>query len=66
MTNNSNLSSDEKLKTELGTKYAIDIGVRGEDNATGLGFVTFLPEEELAEKLPRNGFSNFRSFFRNN
>lgn len=39
------VTDDESLRKLL-EQFTIDIGVKGPDNATGLGFLTYLNEEE--------------------
>ena len=41
--------SDAQLRRILSRKYAIDIGVEGRDNSTGVGLVTKLSKPELDE-----------------
>lgn len=43
--------SERELRTLLSTKYAIDIGVEGTDNSTGVGFVTFLSSRTELDSL---------------
>ena len=37
------------MRALLNEKYAVDIGVKGADNATGLGFLTYLSKAEFDE-----------------
>jgi len=41
------LKDDEALRKLLKKKFLIDIGVKGPDNETGLGFLTFLTKQEF-------------------
>jgi subtilisin family serine protease len=43
----------EDFRDELLKEYVIDIGVKGPDNATGLGFLSYLSEEEVKKLLGR-------------
>jgi len=40
---------DAAMRALLNEKYSIDIGVKGADNATGLGFLTYLSKAEFDE-----------------
>ena len=40
------VEDDESLRKLLNDKFVVDIDVTGPDNATGLGFLTYLNEEE--------------------
>lgn len=40
------ITHDASLREVLNEKYLRDIGVKGPDNETGLGFLTFLDETE--------------------
>jgi subtilisin family serine protease len=40
------IKDDASLRELLNEKFCIDIGVKGPDNATGLGFLTYLSKEE--------------------
>jgi hypothetical protein len=40
------VEDDASLRKLLNEKFVVDIGVTGPDNATGLGFLTYLNEEE--------------------
>jgi len=54
MTNGGYKNSGNKLKKDLASKYAIDIGAKGKDNSTGVGFVTFLSETEFDDLMKNN------------
>ena len=43
------IKNDAELRNVLNEKYLVDIGVKGADNATGLGFLTYLTKSELKE-----------------
>ncbi len=43
------IKNDGSLRRVLKKRCLIDIGVKGKDNATGLGFLTYLPQEEFNE-----------------
>ena len=43
---NNPVTGDAEMRERL-NEYAIDIGVSGPDNATGLGFLTYLTKEEF-------------------
>lgn len=45
------VKGDAAMRALLKEKYTIDIGVTGADNATGLGFVTYLTKAEFDEVL---------------
>ena len=47
MTDGSLKNNPEKVRKELASKFAIDIGEKGRDNSTGVGFVTFLSRTEF-------------------
>ena len=51
MTNGSYKNNANKLKKALASKYAIDIGAKGKDNSTGVGFVTFLSKSEFDQQI---------------
>lgn len=51
MTNGSYKNKASKLKKELASKYSIDIGAKGKDNSTGVGFATFLSKTEFDELI---------------
>ena len=40
------VEDDASLRKLLNEKFCVDIGVTGPDNATGLGFLTYLNAEE--------------------
>jgi len=40
------ITDDQSLRKLLNEKFLIDIGVKGPDNSTGLGFLTYLSKEE--------------------
>merc|ERR1712038_116705 len=46
-TGNKPVKGDAEIRKLLNDKYLIDIGLKGPDNATGLGFVTYLTKEEF-------------------
>ena len=50
---NHRLKGDKAVRQALTTKYALDIAADGLDNATGLGFVTYLKAAEFDALLPR-------------
>ena len=41
------VKGDEYLRALLKRKYLIDIGAKGPDNSTGLGFLTYLNSDEF-------------------
>lgn len=45
------IKDDSSLRKLLNEKFCIDIGAKGQDNATGLGFLTYLTKEEFEETL---------------
>lgn len=47
LSNNNTATDDAAIRKRL-NEYALDIGVPGPDNATGLGFLTYLTKEEFA------------------
>jgi len=51
------ISPDKKqdIRNRLTTEFSIDIGAPGPDTSTGLGFVTYLDEDELAEYFAKMG-----------
>ena len=51
------MSPDKKddVRKRLTEEFSIDIGTPGPDTSTGLGFVTYLDENELAEYFARMG-----------
>ena len=51
MSNGSYQNNTKKLRKDLASKYAIDIGAEGKDNATGLGFLTFLSKTEFDAEM---------------
>ena len=53
MTNGSYKKNPKKLKKDLASKYAIDIGAKGKDNSTGVGFVTFLGKAEFEQEMSK-------------
>ena len=44
-----NIKNDAELREILNEKYLIDIGVKGPDNSTGLGFLTYLTKDEFTD-----------------
>ncbi len=42
-------TNDTAVRALLNEKFAIDIGMKGVDNATGLGFLTYLSKEEFED-----------------
>lgn len=48
------IKDDKSLRTLLNDKFCMDIGVKGPDNATGLGFLTYLNKKEY-KKLWKSG-----------
>ena len=48
------IKDDKSLRTLLNDKFVMDIGVKGPDNATGLGFLTYLNKKEY-KKLWKSG-----------
>lgn len=53
MTNGGYKNGGNKLKKDLVSKYAIDIGAKGKDNSTGVGFVTFLSKTEFGDLMKK-------------
>ena len=51
MTNGSYQNSGKKLKKDLASKYTFDIGAKGKDNSTGVGFATFLSKDEFDKQI---------------
>lgn len=51
MTNGSYQNSGKKLKKDLSSKYTFDIGAKGKDNSTGVGFATFLSKDEFDKQI---------------
>lgn len=50
------MTNDKKsVRDRLTKEHTRDIGVKGKDNSTGLGFVTYLDENELVEKFGEIG-----------
>lgn len=47
LTESSAVKGEEYLRQLLNEKYLIDVGVTGPDNETGLGFLTYLTEDEF-------------------
>lgn len=45
------ITGDASCRELLNDKFCIDIGVEGVDNATGLGFLTYLTKEEFEERF---------------
>ena len=43
------IKDDKSLRTLLNDKFVMDIGVKGPDNATGLGFLTYLNKKEYQD-----------------
>ena len=43
------IKDDASCRKLLNEKFLIDIGVKGSDNATGLGFLTYLSKKEFEE-----------------
>lgn len=43
------------IRTKLTNEYSMDIGAPGPDTSTGLGFVTYLSEDELAQYFAKMG-----------
>jgi hypothetical protein len=41
------ISDDSSLRKVLNDNYLIDIGIKGADNETGLGFLTYLSKDEF-------------------
>ena len=41
------IKDDASLRDLLNDKFVVDIGSNGTDNASGLGFLTYLSEEEF-------------------
>jgi len=48
-TENEPVKGDAEIRKLLNDNYLIDIGVKGADNATGLGFVSYLTKDEFDE-----------------
>jgi subtilisin family serine protease len=44
--------TDERLRKVL-DPFALDIGIKGPDNAAGLGFLTYLSKPEFDQVLPK-------------
>lgn len=40
-------NGDKKFREQLSNNYAIDIGLKGPDTSTGVGFLTYLDKNEL-------------------
>ncbi|KAL7527565.1 hypothetical protein ACHAXR_002013 [Thalassiosira sp. AJA248-18] len=53
MTNGSYKNNGKKLRKDLASKYAIDIGAKGKDNSTGVGFLTFLSKTEFNQQIQK-------------
>mmetsp|Transcript_6160 Transcript_6160/g.3702 ORF Transcript_6160/g.3702 Transcript_6160/m.3702 type:complete len:81 (+) Transcript_6160:293-535(+) len=51
------IKNDAELREVLNEKYLIDIGVKGADNATGLGFLSYLTKREI-KKLWKLGIDD--------
>eukprot|EP00553_Chaetoceros_curvisetus_P001087 CAMPEP_0204612538 /NCGR_PEP_ID=MMETSP0717-20131115/632_1 /ASSEMBLY_ACC=CAM_ASM_000666 /TAXON_ID=230516 /ORGANISM="Chaetoceros curvisetus" /LENGTH=364 /DNA_ID=CAMNT_0051624667 /DNA_START=51 /DNA_END=1145 /DNA_ORIENTATION=+ len=47
----SQIKDDASLRALLTENFAIDIGTMGRDNATGLGFLSYLSKEEFEERF---------------
>lgn len=45
------ITDDTSLRKMLNERFAIDIGIKGPDNETGLGFLTYLSKDELTDAL---------------
>lgn len=45
------ITDDTSLRKILNERFAIDIGIKGPDNETGLGFLTYLSKDELTDAL---------------
>lgn len=58
---NDGINNDEGLRKLL-SKFAVDIGVTGPDNATGLGFLTYLNEREHKELWDETPFMERQMF----
>ena len=41
------ITDDASLREVLNEKFAIDIGIKGADNETGLGFLSYLSKDEV-------------------
>jgi len=50
-------TSDKELRKILNENYAIDIGLEGTDNATGIGFLSYLDESAFDAILPRKAMT---------
>ena len=40
------ITDDESLRKLIDDEFTMDIGIKGPDNATGLGFLTYLTKDE--------------------
>jgi len=45
------IKDDASLRQLLNDKFCVDIGIKGPDNATGLGFLTYLTKDEFDDML---------------